>query len=165
VLQAGVQQYVDTMGVAHYVAWYEWWTKGDTAPKYVYRTLIPTVPVSAGDEIAVYVAYVGKTAGSILFANATTNKYFSITLVPPKKATFSGNTVEWIMEDPDGGEDGGTALAKFTPVVFTYAWACTTAGGYNNPINCDTSNIETTSGKVLTTVTLGTDTLTIDFIG
>ena len=112
----------------------------------------------------VSVQYVGKTAGSIYLGNITTGKHFAITLAPPPGATFSGNTVEWIMEDPDGGEDDGTALAKFTPVTFTSALACTAAGGTNNPQNCATCNIETVSGTVLTNVTLGSDTATIDFL-
>ena len=42
---------------------------------------------------------------------------------------------------------------------------CTAAGGTNNPASDNTCNIETTSNKVLTKVTTGTDALTIDFIG
>jgi hypothetical protein len=165
VLQAGVEQYVDTNGNPHYVAWYEWFgNNGFPPPAYVDTTPIPTVPVSPGDEIYVSVQYVGKTAGSIYLANSTTGKHFAITLAPPPGATFSGNTVEWIMEDPDGGEDDGTSLAKFTPVTFTSAIACTAAGGTNNPQNCDTCNIETTSGTILTSVSVGSDTVTIDFV-
>jgi Peptidase A4 family len=165
VLQAGVQQYVDTKGNAHYVAWYEWYGPVGPPPAYVDQVNITSVPVSPGHEVYVSVQYVSKTAGSIYFGNITTGLHFSITLAPPSGATFAGNTVEWIMEDPDGGEDYGTALAKFTPVVFTNAIACTAAGGTNNPASDNTCNIETTGSKVLTKVTTGTDTLTIDFIG
>ncbi|HEY6347446.1 MAG TPA: G1 family glutamic endopeptidase [Bryobacteraceae bacterium] len=165
VLQAGVQQYVDSLGNAHYVAWYEWYGPVGPPPAYVDQVNITSVPVSPGNQIYVSVQYVGKTAGSIYLGNITTGLHFSITLAPPSGATFSGNTVEWIMEDPDGGEDYGTSLAKFTPVVFTSAVACTAAGGTNNPSSDNTCNIETTGGKVLTKVALGNDTVTIDFIG
>lgn len=165
VLQAGVEQYVDTSGKAHYVAWYEWYGPIGPPPAYVDQTNIANFPVNPGDEIYVSVQYVGKTAGSIYFGNVTTGKHTSFTLSPPSGATFSGNTVEWIVEDPDGGESTNTALAKFTPVEFTSAIACTAAGGTNNPQNDDTCNIETLSNKVLTKVTLGSYTVTVDFIG
>jgi hypothetical protein len=165
VLQAGVEQYVDTKGNAHYLAWYEWYGPVGPPPAYVDQVNITSVPVNPGDEVVAYINYVSKTAGSIYFGNITTGKHFSLTLAPPSGATFAGNTVEWIMEDPDGGESDETALAKFTPVVFTDAIACTAAGGANNPAGDNTCNIETTGGKVLTKVTAGADTLTIDFIG
>ena len=165
VLQAGVEQYVDTKGKAHYVAWYEWFGPVGPPPAYVDQVNITSVSVSPGDEVVVYVNYVSKTAGQFYFGNLTTGLHFSLTLAPPKGATFAGNTVEWIMEDPDGGEASETALVKFTPVVFTNAIACTAAGGTNNPASDNTCNIQTTGGKVLTKVTTGTDKLTIDFIG
>jgi hypothetical protein len=164
VLQAGVQQTVDSSGKAAYVAWFEWFAPPEsTSPPYIWQTNITNFPVSPGDQMYCSVQYVGKTAGTIYLANDTTGKYFSITLAPPPGATFAGNTVEWIMEDPDGGEPG-TALVKFTPVVFTSAMACNT-GTINNPDTDDKMNIEMTSGKVLTSVSLGNYTVTIDFIG
>lgn len=163
VLQAGVQQAVDSAGKASYIAWYEWYAPPTpTSPPYIWQTNIPNFPVSPGDQLYCSVQYVGKTAGTIYLANDTTGKHFSITLAPPPGATFSGNTVEWIMEDPDGGEPG-TALAKFTPVVFTSAMACNST--INNPNTDDTCNIETSGGKVLTKVILGSYTVTIDFTG
>jgi hypothetical protein len=164
VLQAGIEQYVESSSkAASYVAWYEWYGPSGPPPAYVDQTNIANLPVSPGDEICVYVNYVSKTAGSIYLGNMTTGKHFSLTLAPPPGATFSGNTVEWIVEDPDGGEDFGTSLAKFTPVSFTSAMACTTAGGTNNPQSDNTCNIETTGGTVLTKVTLASDTVTVDF--
>jgi hypothetical protein len=165
VLQAGVEQYVDTSGKAHYVAWYEWYGPVGPPPAYVDQTNITNLPVSPGNEIYVSVQYVSKTAGSIYIANVTTGQHFSLTLAPPPGATFSGNTVEWIVEDPDGGEGTNTALAKFSQVQFTNAIACTAAGGTNNPENDDTCNIETNGGKILTKVILGSNTVTVDFIG
>lgn len=165
VLQAGVEQYVDDSGNPHYVAWYEWYAPGNPPPDYIYQTNITNLPVKAGDEMYVSVQYVSKTAGSIYISNVTTGKYCSLTLAPPSGATFSGNTVEWILEDPDEGEYSNTALAKFTPVEFTSAMACTASGSINNPENDDTCNIETLGGKVLTKVALGNYTVSIDFIG
>jgi len=110
-----------------------------------------------------------KTAGYVSFGNQTTGQYTPMTMAPPPGANFNGDTVEWIMEDPNGGEPG-TALAKFTPVVFSSAIACNgsifgsapvTTG---NPLNGDTTNIETSSGTVLTTSTVSNFGVTIDFV-
>jgi hypothetical protein len=165
VLQAGIEQYVSPTGVPSYVAWYEWFTQGDSSPAYVYQTNIPNFAVSPGQQIFCSVQYVNNgTAGYIYFANDSTGQHFSITLAPPSGATFKGNSIEWIMEAPDGGEPV-TALPKFTPVVFTSAIGCGTGSALGNPQNGDTANIEDASGKVLTSVKVGNYTATIDFIG
>jgi hypothetical protein len=166
VLQAGVQQRVSASGVASYVAWYEWYAPLEAnSPKYIYQTNISNFPVSPGQQVYCSVQYNGKTSGSIAFANETTGQHFAITLAPPPGATFNGSSYEWIMEAPDGGEPI-SSLPKFTPVAFTTALACNaglTATG--NPALADTLNIETDTGKVLTSVSVGTDTATIKFIG
>ena len=64
---------------------------------------------------------------------------------------------------PDGGEPE-SSLPKFTPVTFTSAMACN-GSTINNPDTDDTCNVETSGGKVLTSVTLGSYTVTINFIG
>jgi hypothetical protein len=166
VLQAGIQQYVNASGGASYVAWYEWYAPAQpNSPPYIYQTNIANFPVSPGQQVFCSVLYNGKTSGSISFANEATGQHFSITLAPPPGASFNGSSYEWIMEAPNGGEPY-TALPKFTPVTFTSALACNaglTATG--NPAVADTLNIEDTSGKVLTSVSVGTDTCTITFIG
>jgi len=172
VLQAGVQQYVGPSGSPSYVAWYEWYTPGDTSPSYVNQVNITNVGIKPGDYVYCGVAYVGSTAGYFIFKNERTGKHFSMTLAPPKGATFAGNTIEWIMEDPNGGEPDA-ALAKFTQVEFELAVGCK-PGATNlgelladttNPSNGFTVNIETSSDVPLTKTTLGNYTVKIDFIG
>jgi hypothetical protein len=166
VLQAGIQQRVSANGVASYVAWFEWYApQQPNSPPYIWQTDIPNFPVAPGQQIYCSVAYNGHTSGSISLANETTGKHFAITLAPPPGATFNGSSYEWVMEAPDGGEPI-SALPKFTPVTFTTALACNaglTATG--NPAVADTLNIETTGGKILTSVSVGTDTATIKFVG
>ena len=166
VLQAGIQQKVDSAGKASYVAWYEWYAPATpSSPPYIYQTNITSISVSPGDDISVVAQYVGKTSGYLFFYNLTTGKYLPITLAPPPGATFKGNTVEWVMEAPDGGEPN-SALPKFTPLVFSHAQACNSDGSVtNNPKNDDTMDIETVGDKVLTKVTLADYSVTIDFIG
>jgi hypothetical protein len=164
VLQAGIQQHVSASGVATYVAWYEWYAPiQSNSPGYVYQTNITNFPVAPGNVITCTVQYVGTTAGSISIGNQTTGKHFSITLAPPPGASFSGGSCEWIFEAPDGGEPTA-ALPKFTPVTFTSALACG-SGTTANPATGDTINITTSTGKILTKTTVGTDTTTISFVG
>jgi Peptidase A4 family len=52
VLQAGVQQEVDTNGNAHYVAWFEWYAPPQSdSPGYVFQTNIPNFMVSPGQTV------------------------------------------------------------------------------------------------------------------
>jgi hypothetical protein len=165
VLQAGIQQHINAQGQAGYVAWYEWYAPiGSGSPAYVYQTNIGNFPVSPGQTVYASIQYVNKT-GQITFANDTTGQHFSITLAPPPGASMSGNTAEWIMEAPDGGETHAS-LPRFTPVVFTSALACPSASGAaaGNPDTGDTFNV-VGFGKTLTSVTLASDEVTIDFTG
>ena len=166
VLQAGIEQKVSASGQASYVAWFEWFAPQQAgSPGYIFQTNINNFPVSPGQQVYCSVQYVNSnTAGSIYFANEATGQHFSITLAPPPGATFKGNSIEWIMEAPDGGEPE-SSLPKFTPVTFTSAIGCNASGGTGNPQTGDTANVENSSGKVLTSVTTGSDTVTINFIG
>jgi hypothetical protein len=187
VLQAGIQQKVAANGTPSYVPWFEWfvppptnlppgtpvdgngyplsWVGPGGSFQYIYQANITTFTVSPGDTISCSVQYTNnKTTGFINLGNQTTGKHFSMTLAPPPGAGFSGNSVEWIMEAPDGGEPRA-ALPKFTPVTFTSAIACGPNNATVNPQTADTLNVETSGGKVLTSVTLGNDTATIKFIG
>jgi hypothetical protein len=142
---------------------------GFTTPAYVSQTNILNFAVSPGDTVFCSVQYINnQTAGQIYFANNTTGEHFSLTLVPPPGATFSGNSVDWIMEAPDGGEPNA-ALPKFTPVQFTGSFGCGADGRtVGNPQNGDSWNIVDNSVNpplTLTSVTLGSGSVTIAFIG
>ncbi len=169
VLQAGVQQKVNSAGQASYVAWYEWFVPGPytqqelQAYPYIFQANIPNFPVSPGQTVYCSVQYVSKTAGAIYFANDITGQHFSITLMPPTGANFNGSTMEWIMEAPDGGEPT-SSIPKFTPVNFTSAFGCS-GSTVGNPQNGNIVNLVNTSGKPLTSVSLASDEVTIDFIG
>jgi len=170
VLQAGVQQRVISippfnLRIPIYVAWYEWFAPPQpNSPGYIFQTNIANFPVKPGDVIFCSVQYNGTTSGSISFANDTTGQHFSITLAPPPGANFNGQSAEWIMEAPDGGEPT-SSLPKFSPVTFTSALACGPNNATTNPAAGDLLNIESAGGKILTSTTAGTDTATISFIG
>ena len=138
------------------------------APGYVYQTNITNFPVRPGDTVNCSVQYVSSVAGQINFANQTTGQHFSITLAPPPGASFSGNSAEWIMEAPDGGEPT-SSLPRFTPVNFTSAFSCAAGGKtVGNPLSGDTwtlVNFSANPPKTLTAETLGNDAVTVTFAG
>lgn len=171
VLQGGVQQQVDANGNASYVAWFEWFAPPQAnSPQYIFQSNVPSLTVSPGDMVFCLVSYFGPlpgigNMGNVLFFNMSTNAAFAVLLFPPPGATNSGNTIEWIMEAPDGGEPN-SSLPEFTPVVFLAALGSTrTATNSGNPAIGDTLNIANSSGKVLTSVTAGPALAVIDFIG
>jgi hypothetical protein len=166
VLQAGIEQRILSPGSAPvYVAWFEWFApQQPNSPPYIFQTNIPNFPVSPGDEIYCAVQYSGNTAGTVSLANYTTGQHFSITLAPPPGATFAGNSVEWVMEAPDGGEPI-SSLPEFTPVAFTDCLSCGPSANFVNHQVPDIVNVETAGGKVLTSVALGNFAVTINFIG
>ena len=166
VLQAGVQQYVGGNGVPSYTAWFEWFApKQDGSPDYVDQVNIPNFPVAPGQTVFCSVRYVNnQTAGQIFFANQTTGQNFSITLAPPPGADFTGLTIEWIMESPEIN-DQPTSLPSFMPVVFNPASGVDLNGNTGNPLNGFASDIQVSpTSPVLTSVTLGTIEVTIDYL-
>jgi hypothetical protein len=166
VLQAGIQQRVTANGQAQYIAWYEWYAPPQTnSPGYVWQTNITNFPVSAGQQVYCSVQYINnKTAGHLYFANDATGQHFSITLAPPPGANVAGDSMEWIMEAPDGGEPVAS-LPKFTPVQFATALGCSAnAQTVGNPQSGDYINI-VYNNKTLTSVALGDDAVTVKFEG
>ena len=165
VLQAGVQQIVNADGSTTYVAWYEWYTKNPLpgSPAYVDQTNIDNMLIEPGDEVFAGVHY-QNGQGLLMFGNVDRGHYFSIQVAPPPGVTFSGESAEWIVEAPDGGEPG-IALARFTPVNFTAAFGSNAASTATaDPKNGDTQYIVDAFGRPLTSTTLETDALTVTYL-
>ena len=165
VLQAGVQQEVSADGNASYTPWYEWFAPKVTgSPGYINQTNIENMEIQPDDEVfcgVYYVAGQNGPQGEIIFGNTTRGRYFIIVLATPPGASFSGNSVEWIVEAPDTGEPG-TSLPRFSPVVFSTAFASASPGSSGDPAKGDTTNI-LGFGAILTSVTVRTMTLEIDY--
>jgi hypothetical protein len=108
--------------------------------------------------------------GVVSFFDHANGKHGTFVMERPPGAIATGATAEWIMEDPNGGEPF-VSLANFTPVTFTDA-VC--FGPNNTTGNPGDSNAELESivltepngtNVTLTSVTAGTNTLTIEYIG
>jgi hypothetical protein len=163
VLQAGIQQQVSGSGQASYIPWFEWFApQQSNSPPYIFQTNIDNMRIEPGDEVFCGVYYVNRQ-GEIIFGNVDRGHYFSIVIAPPPGASFSGNSAEWIMEAPNNGEPG-TSIPRFTPVVFSTAFASDARNTAGNPANGDTANIAG-FGATLTSVSLRQNALEIDYIG
>ncbi len=124
-LQAGVAHNVDGDGNPSYYAWYEWFDNDSN--------VIDNVPVRPGDDVFVQVSYNSDFAGgSVHFQNETTGAHFQISVDPPPGAIVRGDSAEWIMEAPNGGEPT-TSIPQFTPVVFKHAKASGPTVGVLSP--------------------------------
>ncbi len=174
VLQAGVEQGLNanpfSPGVSpFYVAWFEWFAPsqglfGSGSPGYINQVNIDNFPVSPGQQVYCAVQYVNNnTAGSIVFVNRATGQKFSITLAPPPGASFSGSSVEWIMEAPNGGEPA-ISLPAFTPIVFNPAYAFDSHNQVYAPSTGFPVNMFR-GPQVLTFVASAGEQVTINFIG
>ena len=163
VLQAGVQQLVSGSGEASYIPWYEWFApKQSGSPAYIFQVSIQNMRIDPGDEVFCGVYYINGQ-GEVIFGNTSRGLYFSIVLAAPPGATFNGNSAEWIIEAPNGGEPANS-LPQFSPVVFTSALAIGQDNSTGNPVNGDTTNV-LRFGTILTTVTLRPFNVEIDYIG
>ena len=137
---------------------------GFSTPSYIFQTNIVNFTVKPGDTINCGVLYFGDIAGYVEMANQATGQHFSITLAPPPGATFDGDSIEWIMEAPDGGPPI-SSLPSFTPVNFTSAVGCGPNNAVGNPQSALPVNVVNTSNTFLTSVTLGSNSVTINFKG
>jgi hypothetical protein len=163
VLQAGIEQ---AFSVApFYVAWFEWFAPPQSgSPDYIYQVNINNSGVTAGHTVYVVAQYINNfSAGTLLFINKTAGRYFTITLAPPPGASFTGASMEWIMEAPNGGEPA-TSIPKFTPIVFSPAYGHDVHNSLGNPSNGFAVNL-TNGSKVLTNASISGQQVTIDFVG
>lgn len=96
-----------------------------------------------------------------MITNNTTGK--TVTKSLTSSSALCEENAEWIVEDYEEGSSLVT-LANFGTVTFTGASAGLVAGGSLGPSTADTIDIEQNS-KILTSVTLGTSTVTVKYIG
>ena len=184
-LQAGVTRQLLTNGQWGCFPWYEWWIAGNSAasgdPAYTYQSVPLGLTVNPGDSVLCSVGYVldqngQPVGGHIYMGNETTGLYASPAVLPvPSGADFSGGSVEWIVEAPDGGEwgtSGGprSSLPAFTPVVFDSTVACGTQGifgPWTDAVGSIVQEITTAprNGRALTSTAVNANGVTVTFTG
>lgn len=147
ILQTGVDF---TVG-SGYDAWYEWY------PDYAYDF---TLSISSGDVIKTTVTASSSKAGKAVIENVTTGK--TVTKSLTSSSALCLENAEWIVEDFE--EDGSlVTLADFGTVKFTSATATTSSGTSEGPSSGTVIDIKQ-SGSVKTSVTTGSNTLTVKYV-
>lgn len=124
VLQIGITQTVSTDNKHHAWLWYEWWYEyaPSNKPPYGNSQAVYSFDVKPGDTVSAAVTYFGGKSGQVRMINGRTAKEFTKVVAMPKGANLLGNSAEWIVEVPNGGEPD-YALANFTSLTFPYTLA------------------------------------------
>ncbi|KAI9731435.1 MAG: hypothetical protein M1818_007825 [Claussenomyces sp. TS43310] len=126
-----------------YDAWYEWYP--------AYAEDFSGISFSAGDQVSVSIVTTSSSKGSVVLENLTTGTTVKKTV--SSSSTLSGENAEWIVE---AYESSGSQvkLAKFNPITFSSAVAKTSAGQSESMTGADTIDMETSSGTIITSVTI-----------
>ncbi len=146
VLQAGTE--VDGCP-SKYSAWYEWFTSGCTVnsasqPCYSYTF---NLPVNPGDLVVAEVWYTTSAPhGHAYIYNYTTQQSASISFNQPSSpsANYVGNSVEWVVERPNGGAPN---LTNYVADQFNWALAYNGSSYFypgSSPAGSTTYNISMT---------------------
>ncbi|MCJ1358518.1 MAG: hypothetical protein MMC33_008518 [Icmadophila ericetorum] len=146
ILQSGVDWSVSSSGGYSYVAWYEWFPN----PQVNFGSL----SVTSGDVITVTVKSSSNKKGTATVENVTTGKSATTTVSAPcSTCTLGGQNAEWIVEDYSEGSSL-VPFANFGTVTFTGASAGDSAGGSVGTSGGTILDIENSSGTVITSVTI-----------
>ncbi|KAI0325224.1 acid proteinase [Cubamyces sp. BRFM 1775] len=151
ILQTGIDLTVSGSSVS-YDAWYEWY------PAFAFD--FTGINIRSGDSITATVVASSLTSGTATIINHSTGQQVShsFTLQPP----LCQENAEWIVEDYD--ENGAMVpLANFGTVTFTGASAGTSSGTVG-PAGATIINMEQ-GGRVLTSVSVSSSTVTVEYIG
>lgn len=169
VLQAGTE--VDGCG-SRYSAWYEWFTSGCTVnsasqPCYSYNF---SLAVNPGDLMLGEVWYTTSSPnGHAYLYNYTTQQAASIGFNQPSSpsAAYVGNSVEWVVERPNGGAPN---LTNYVADQFNWTFAYDGASYFypgSSPAGTTTYNISMTCPpwNPSSACTSTTDISTVDLFG
>jgi hypothetical protein len=122
VLQAGSEANAYCNGsttASEYYLWYEWAPNPETA---ISRAVNP------GDVVAVEVWVINSTTGGAYWVNYTTNQATTIAFTIPLGSTYTGTSMEWIVEAPTVGGSQST-LMNYTAVPWNYAYGYSATTG------------------------------------
>ncbi len=115
VLQAGIEfdAYCSgTTRAAYYSAWYEWYPYGEVR--------IPSLPITAGDDMFVEVWHTSSTQGYAYLLNYNTNTAVEFGFTAYPGYPLIGNSAECITERPSVGG----VLATLTNYIADPQWSC-----------------------------------------
>lgn len=117
---------------AYYAPWYEWYPNDEVR--------ITNFPVSPGDLIALYIWDSTTTKGHFYMVDETTNSYTTLAFTAPHGTTLQGNSVEWILEQPEVG--GSTSsLTNYVTDAWYYCHARISGGAMYSPGSAPTGQL------------------------
>lgn len=161
ILQAGVDVTVTKRGSTStysYDSWYEWY------PAYAVDFSTSAFSFTAGDTISVSVTSSSSTKGTVVLTNERTGESVTQT-VSASSSTYvlGGQNAEWIVEDYE--ENGSLVpFADFGTVDFTNAVAKTSSGVSEGPAGATIIEIKSSSGTVLTDVSVGSSSVEVVYV-
>ncbi|KAI0323936.1 acid proteinase [Cubamyces sp. BRFM 1775] len=151
ILQTGVDITVSG-GETSYNAWYEWYPAA--------MSDFSGFAVRPGDNISATVIADSLTSGTATLINYSTGQ--EVTKILTSQPALCQENAEWIVEDYT--ESGGLVpLANFGTVTFTDALAGISTGGVS-PAGATIFNMEQ-NGRVLTTASTSSSSVTVNYIG
>jgi len=117
----------------YYSAWYEWYPTNEVR--------VSNLPVSAGDQIYVYVWNTSTTVGNYYMADETKNTSVSLSFTAPSGTVLQGNSVEWVVERTKLSS-GYSTLANYVTDPWYYCHAQLASGLTYSPASAPTGTID-----------------------
>jgi hypothetical protein len=134
-------------------AWYEWY------PDYAYD--FSGISFSTGDSVTITVTAATTKSGTAVIKN--NSKGTTVTKTITSSAALCEKDAEWIVED-FSSSGGLVPFANFGTVTFTGASATKNAGGSVGPSGATIIDIQQ-NGKVLTSASAGSSSVTVSYTG
>jgi hypothetical protein len=168
VLQVGTAQQINSAGATFYGPWFEWFLQEPNIENSPTQQTVKKLTVNVNDVVQVQLAYAPTiNQGSCIFSNFTTGKWTSFYIPNVGGATFTGNTIEWIVEAPvvqvtSSSTPVAATLPQFGSVTFTDCGGCSTDKlTEGDPQQGSGLNIEDANGNPLTSVSAAPGTVTV----
>ena len=136
-----------------YDAWYEWYQD------YAYD--FSGITIAAGDTISVSLKTTSSKQGSVVLENVSTGQ--TVTKSLSSSSALGGQNAEWIVEDYE--ENGGLVpLANWGTVTFSNAVATGSGGTTEGPASADVIDLESSSGSVLSSVSVSSSSVVVNYV-
>jgi Peptidase A4 family len=117
---------------AYYAPWYEWYPNSEVR--------ITNFPISPGDLISLYIWNTSTTKGDFYMVDQTTNSYTTLSFKAPHGTTLQGNSVEWILEQPQVG-GSLSSLTNYVTDPWYYCHAKISGGATYSPGSAPTGQL------------------------
>jgi hypothetical protein len=171
-LQVGTTQQITSAGATKYQPWFEWFLQEANMENSPTQQIVPGLTVAANDAVLVQLVYVPMyNQGTYIFTDITSGKWTSFFIPNVGGATFTGNTIEWIVEAPTVQLTSSSSpmvapLPQFGSVTFTDCGGCSSDKlTQGDPYQGYPVEIFDANGNPLTNVSAAPGTVTVTQLG